>query len=118
MVAQQVFKPLGCSRCSSPSSLGISNQFVHKEDVLYQIEPFDFEVALPTNKAVLEQKKADLHVKVLQNEHRQKLSDLTTTAEEQQVYEGSAIRRRPPSMPLNNRSLRQRSTSGGRRFAQ
>ena len=44
-----------------------------------------------TNKAVLEQKKADLHVKVLQNEHRQKLSDLTTTAEEQQVYEGSAI---------------------------
>jgi multidrug resistance efflux pump len=91
VVAQQVFKPLGCSRCSSPSSLGISNQFVHKEDVLYQIEPFDFEVALRTNKAVLEQKKADLHVKVLQNEHRQKLSDLTTTAEEQQVYEGSAI---------------------------
>ena len=67
------------------------NQFVHKGDVLYQIEPFDFEVALRTNKAVLEQKKADLHVKVLQNERRQKLSDLATTAEEQQVYEGSAI---------------------------
>ena len=67
------------------------NQFVHKGDLLYQIEPFDFEVALRTNKAVLEQKKADLHVKELQNARRQKLSDLATTAEEQQVYEGSAI---------------------------
>src|SRR5271154_3124241 len=67
------------------------DQFVHKGDVLYQIEPFDFEVKLLTNKAVLEQKKADLHVKELQNARRQKLSDLATTAEEQQVYEGSAI---------------------------
>jgi multidrug resistance efflux pump len=67
------------------------DQFVHKGDVLYQIEPFDFEVKLRTNKAVLEQKKADLHVKELQNARRQKLSDLATTTEEQQVYEGSAI---------------------------
>jgi multidrug resistance efflux pump len=67
------------------------DQFVHKGDVLYQIEPFDFEVKLRTNKAVLEQKKADQHVKELQNARRQKLSDLATTEEEQQVYEGSAI---------------------------
>src|SRR5271168_4757767 len=67
------------------------DQFVHKGDVLYQIEPFDFEVKLLTNKAVLEQKKADLHVKELQNARRQRLSDLATTPEEQQVYEGSAI---------------------------
>lgn len=67
------------------------NQLVHKGDLLYQIEPFDFEVTLRTNKAVLEQKKADLHVKELQNSRRQKLSDLATTEEEQQVYEGSAI---------------------------
>jgi multidrug resistance efflux pump len=70
------------------------NQFVHKGDILYQIESFDFDVALRTNKAVLEQKKADLHVKVLQNERRQKLSDLATTPEEQQLYEGSAIQAR------------------------
>jgi RND family efflux transporter MFP subunit len=67
------------------------DQLVHKGDVLYQIEPFDFEVALRTNKATLEQKKADLHVKELQNARRQRLSDLATTEEEQQVYEGSAI---------------------------
>ena len=67
------------------------NQFVHRGDVLYEIEPFDFEVALNTNRALLEQKKADLHVKELQNARRQKLSDLATTAEEQQVYEGSAV---------------------------
>jgi RND family efflux transporter MFP subunit len=67
------------------------DQFVHKGDLLYQIESFDFEVTLRTNKAVLEQKKADLHVKELQNARRQKLSDLATTEEEQQVYEGSAI---------------------------
>jgi multidrug resistance efflux pump len=67
------------------------DQLVHKGDVLYQIEPFDFEVALRTNKATLEQKKADQHVKELQNARRQRLSDLATTEEEQQVYEGSAI---------------------------
>ena len=31
----------------------VDNQFVHKGDVLYQIDPFDFDVALGTNKAVL-----------------------------------------------------------------
>ena len=92
------------------------NQFVHKGDVLYEIEPFDFEVALNTNKALLEQKKADLHVKELQNARRQKLSDLATTAEEQQVYEGSAVQAKAAVDAANNRSLRQRSTSGERRF--
>jgi RND family efflux transporter MFP subunit len=67
------------------------NQFVHKGDILYQIEPFDFEVTLRTSKALLEQKEADMHVKQLQSERRQRLSDLATTPEEQQVFEGSAI---------------------------
>jgi RND family efflux transporter MFP subunit len=69
----------------------VDNQFVHKGDILYQIDPFDFEVTFQTNKAVLEQRKADLHVKELQSERRQHLSDLATTPEEQQVYEGSSI---------------------------
>jgi RND family efflux transporter MFP subunit len=69
----------------------VDNQFVHKGDVLYQIDPFDFEVAFRTNKAVLEQRQADQHVKELQFERRQHLSDLATTPEEQQVYEGSSI---------------------------
>jgi multidrug resistance efflux pump len=69
----------------------VDNQFVHKGDILYQIDPFDFDVTLRTNKAVLEQRQADLHVKELQSERRRRLSDLATTPEEQQVYEGSAI---------------------------
>jgi RND family efflux transporter MFP subunit len=67
------------------------NQFVHKGDILYQIEPFDFEVTLLTSKALLEQRQADMNVKQLQSERRQRLSDLATTTEEQQVFEGSAV---------------------------
>jgi multidrug resistance efflux pump len=69
----------------------VDNQFVHKGDVLYQIDPFDFDVALRTSKAVLEQRQADVHVKELQFERRRRLSDLATTPEEQQVFEGNAI---------------------------
>jgi multidrug resistance efflux pump len=69
----------------------VDNQFVHKGDILYQIDPFDFEVTFRTNKAVLEQRQADQHVKELQSQRRQHLSDLATTPEEQQVYEGSSI---------------------------
>jgi multidrug resistance efflux pump len=67
------------------------NQFVHKGDILYQIEPFDFDVTLRSSKALLEEREADLHVKQLQSERRQRLSDLATTPEEQQVFQGNAI---------------------------
>jgi multidrug resistance efflux pump len=67
------------------------NQFVHKGDVLYVIDPFDFEVAARTNKAMLEQKAADLQVKQVQSERRQHLSNIATTAEEQQVFAGTAL---------------------------
>lgn len=67
------------------------NQFVHKGEVLYVIDPFDFEVALRSNKASLQQKAADLQVKQVQSERRQHLSTIATSAEEQQVYAGTAI---------------------------
>jgi multidrug resistance efflux pump len=67
------------------------NQYVHKGDVLYVIDPFDFEVALRVDKAQAQQRAADLQVKQLQSERRQRLSDLSTTAEEQQTYAGSAV---------------------------
>jgi len=67
------------------------NQFVHRGDVLYVIDPFDFEVALRTNTASLKQKAADLQVKEVQSERRQHLSSLATTPEEQQIYKGTAI---------------------------
>src|SRR4029077_6479847 len=67
------------------------NQYVHKGDVLYVIDPFDFDVALREDKAQLDQKAADLQVKQVQSERRQRLSSLATTPEEQQTYAGAAI---------------------------
>ena len=67
------------------------NQYVHKGDVLYVIDPFDFEVALSVGKAQAQQRAADLQVKQVQSQRRQKLSDIATTAEEQQTFAGSAV---------------------------
>jgi multidrug resistance efflux pump len=67
------------------------NQYVHKGDVLYVIDPFDFEVALRVNKAQSQQRAADLQVKQVQSERRQRLTDLSTTPEEQQTFAGSAV---------------------------
>jgi multidrug resistance efflux pump len=69
----------------------VDNQFVHKGDLLYVIDPFDFDLALRTNKAVLEQRMADRNVKDLQSERRRRLSDLASSTEEKQVYEGNAL---------------------------
>jgi RND family efflux transporter MFP subunit len=69
----------------------VDNQFVHKGDILYVIDPFDFEVALRANKAVLQQRAADMNVKELQSERRSRLSELSTSVEQKQIYEGNAI---------------------------
>ncbi|HZC96603.1 MAG TPA: HlyD family secretion protein [Bradyrhizobium sp.] len=68
----------------------VDNQFVHRGDVLYVIDPFDFQVALDTAKAQVEQKAADLQVKRQQAERQLHLSDLATTAEQQQIFVGIA----------------------------
>jgi multidrug resistance efflux pump len=69
----------------------VDNQFVHKGDILYVIDPFDFDVALSTSKATLQQRTTDRDVKELQAERRRRLSDLAETVEDRQVYEGNAI---------------------------
>jgi RND family efflux transporter MFP subunit len=68
----------------------VDNQFVHRGDVLYVIDPFDFQVALDTKKAERRQRAADVQVKRVQAERRAHLTDLATTPEEQQQYAGSA----------------------------
>jgi RND family efflux transporter MFP subunit len=69
----------------------VDNQYVRQGDVLYVIDPFDFQVTLDTTKAQLRQAAADLQVKRLQAERRQHLSDLATTPEEQQLFVGNAV---------------------------
>jgi multidrug resistance efflux pump len=66
------------------------NQFVHKGDVLYVIDPFDFEVTVGVNKSLVEQQAADVEIKRTESERRQHLSDLATTPEQQQIYAGNA----------------------------
>src|SRR5262249_34719796 len=55
------------------------NQYVRRGDVLYVIDPFDYEVALREGKAQAQQRAADLQVKEVQSERRQRLSSLATT---------------------------------------
>lgn len=66
------------------------NQFVHKGDVLYVVDPFDFEVAVRVGKALVDQRAADLEVKQAEFDRRQHLSNLATTPEEQQIFAGNA----------------------------
>jgi RND family efflux transporter MFP subunit len=70
------------------------NQFVHRGDVLYVIDPFDFEVAVRSNKAQLQQKAADRQVKEVQSDRRQHLSAIASSPEEQQVFAGTAVQAR------------------------
>jgi RND family efflux transporter MFP subunit len=66
------------------------NQHVHKGDVLYIIEKFDFEVALVNAKATILNREADLEVKKAQNARRASLTTLSTSIEEKQVFDGNA----------------------------
>src|SRR5712671_5926595 len=66
------------------------NQHVHKGDILYVIEKFDFEVALVNAKATILNREADLAVKKAQNARRAILTTLSTSIEEKQMFDGNA----------------------------
>jgi multidrug resistance efflux pump len=66
------------------------NQHVHKGDILYVIEKFDFEVALDNAKATILNRAADLEVKKAQNARREALTTLSTSIETKQVFDGNA----------------------------
>ena len=68
----------------------VDNQYVHKGDVLYVIDPFDFKRALDQARAQLMARAADLQVKQLQARRRQALTDLAVTVEEKQLMAGAA----------------------------
>jgi multidrug resistance efflux pump len=66
------------------------NQHVHKGDVLYVIEKFDFAVALDNAKATILNREADLAVKKAQNARRAALTTLSASIEEKQQFDGNA----------------------------
>lgn len=66
------------------------NQTVRKGDVLYRIDPFDFEVAIASAEAEMKNREADLQVKRTQAQRREQLTTLSTSIEEKQQFEGTA----------------------------
>jgi multidrug resistance efflux pump len=67
------------------------NQFVHRGDVLYIIDPFDYQTAYTSAQANVQMKAADLQVKHVQSERRQKLTELGASVEEKQQFAGTAV---------------------------
>lgn len=66
------------------------NQSVAKGDVLYVIDPVDFEIAIQQAQAEVDNREADLGVKRTQAARREALSTLSTSVEEKQQFAGTA----------------------------
>ncbi|QDH17106.1 efflux RND transporter periplasmic adaptor subunit [Swingsia samuiensis] len=62
------------------------NQKVHKGDILYVIDPFDFQVAVDMAKANVSQRKADLDFKNNQAEWRRVIPGVAVSKEEKRQY--------------------------------
>lgn len=66
------------------------NQLVHAGQVLYDIDPFDFKVAVAVATAVADERRADMMLKAAQHQRRDKLTDAAASREEKQVFEATA----------------------------
>ena len=62
------------------------NQLVHKGDLLYEIDPFDYQVALASADADFQSKQSSLQNAQKEAERRKQLGTLTTSMEEKQTY--------------------------------
>jgi len=95
-----------CRDRSRKSESSTTSTF-HQGDVLYVIDPFDFQVTLDTSKAQLRQRAADVQVKAMQAERRQHLHRLATTpGGAAALWPAAPPRRRPPSTPPSSSSPR------------
>lgn len=68
----------------------VDNQLVHKGDLLYEIEPIDYEIAVASAQATVESRRADQLLRQQQSQRRAQLTTLSTSAEEQQSYNSAA----------------------------
>jgi len=62
------------------------NQPVHHGDVLYEIDPFDFQVAVDAAKAKVAERKADMEFKQVQAEWRKAIPGVAVSQEEKKQY--------------------------------
>ena len=63
-----------------------ADQYVHKGDLLMEIDPANYKIAVDTAKAAVVQAKADLDNKRAEAARRLKLTSLAVTQEEQETY--------------------------------
>lgn len=66
------------------------NEFVHKGDVLYEVDPFDFQIALASADAQVRERQVSMHVDEAESTRRHELTTLSTSVEEKQQYKGNA----------------------------
>lgn len=67
------------------------NQFVHKGDVLFVLDPERFQLALDESEALLKLREQDLAVKTDHASRRFALSDQAVSADEKQSYQAGAL---------------------------
>ena len=68
----------------------VDNQFVHKGDVLYIIDQFDFRASVADSQATLQMRVADFLTKSVQAKRRLALTSDSTSVEEKQTYSSNA----------------------------
>lgn len=68
----------------------VDNQAVRRGDVLYEIDPVDYQVSLANAQASVNSRQTDLQNKRAQAERRAQLTTLSTSREEQQNFGSSA----------------------------
>lgn len=66
------------------------NQYVHKGDVLYEVDPFDFRVRLDVARARAAERKADLAFRLSQSKRRANVPGVAVSGEEKQQYAAQA----------------------------
>ena len=66
------------------------NQDIRQDDVLYEIDPVDFQIAIASAEANVQSRQADMESRIRQAARRRQLSTLSTSEEEQQTYEAGA----------------------------
>jgi len=66
------------------------NQFVHKGDLLLQIDPTDYKIAVNLAAAALDQQQANAENVQREAQRRQELTNLAVTVEEKQTYTSNA----------------------------
>ena len=69
----------------------VDNQLVHKGDLLMTIDPRTYAIAVETAEAEVQKAKADMDNKIAMSGRREKLTSLSTTAEERQTLQSQAL---------------------------